>query len=462
MKLFLIICLIAIFPYSCIAGKWELLDKGAMGHGEVRYMFIECPTPCNCMVMTDRKDRMTTDCGKTWITTMHDTAIYRADTVYWGTYKYNATSMSYPDTNFCIITFAYGFYLITRNQGKTWEINQIDSLNLPFISDVSFCNNKFGGLVTEKKIFLTRDGGRHWESIDNIDQRVSYNLIFNKIFVLYSNTIFLTSLDWDIVRDINGKPFYEDTDSKGYFYRSYDWGKTWKKLRAIRWRMNDIIFFNKKEGFVAGGPKVNTHIYKDLIYYTSNGGESWDHIIDTINPYPSNPAGLKRIDFADRMNGVALGAWYKMYRTTNGGLSWLQDTSFNYKIDWQLSNISYPDTNDLYGIVSFQQAIYKYNKNISDVSERANDITVISLYPNPITSSSSLNIKIKFGTMSSLDFQIINSTGIIIDKKRYNYLNAGSHTIRYSPDANLPSGTYWIRMTINNKETIVKPVVIVK
>ena len=84
------------------------------------------------------------------------------------------------------------------------------------------------------------------------------------------------------------------------------------------------------------------------------------------------------------------------------------------------------------------------------------------IYPNPITNDKTFNININLKQNANVSIYLYNSLGIIAGNNYSKYLNGGFHTIRYAPDANLPSGTYWLRMTINNKETIVNPVVIMR
>jgi len=84
------------------------------------------------------------------------------------------------------------------------------------------------------------------------------------------------------------------------------------------------------------------------------------------------------------------------------------------------------------------------------------------IYPNPLTSDEIINININIKKNANVKIDLCNSLGLIVGKTYHNYFDVGSHTIQYTPEANLPSGTYWLRMIINNKETIVKPAVIVR
>lgn len=83
------------------------------------------------------------------------------------------------------------------------------------------------------------------------------------------------------------------------------------------------------------------------------------------------------------------------------------------------------------------------------------------IYPNPIVHNK-INIYINYKSNSYIKIDLINSLGILIDKLYSNYFVAGSNTLQYTPKPNLPNGTYWLRMTINNEEIIVKPVMIAR
>jgi len=106
--------------------------------------------------------------------------------------------------------------------------------------------------------------------------------------------------------------------------------------------------------------------------------------------------------------------------------------------------------------------IYKIKDKILNVKKIAKNNSTLSIYPNPIIYHSTFNLSINLENNSNIKIDLINSLGIKVGKTYSDYFDVGSHTIRYTPEANLSSGTYWLRMTINNKKQIIKPVVIVR
>ncbi len=87
-------------------------------------------------------------------------------------------------------------------------------------------------------------------------------------------------------------------------------------------------------------------------------------------------------------------------------------------------------------------------------------ITSLRIYPNPTYSSINLSVNLK--SRSKIEIDLINSWGSKIDRIFGGYQTDGCHTFRHAPEPDLPSGTYWIRATIDGEKQVAKPVVILK
>ncbi|ROL61971.1 hypothetical protein D9V86_03005, partial [Bacteroidetes/Chlorobi group bacterium ChocPot_Mid] len=289
------------------AGEWKLIDKDPFGITTVSVRSrIDCADTNNCIAVywynLDRlAERMTTDGGKTWFTTIIDTA---PSWEQWLTRKWhNPNGVQYPDTNLIIITCEDGTYWITRDRGKNWTINQFDTFGIK----ASFCDSKHGAIISWDYLYTTKDGGYNWEKIHYtyVDSTQHFGTYLS---VPEEQTIYIA---W-----------------APYFYRSYDWGKTWERL-PIPLMPTGILFLNRKDGFIVRGFPVNGSYksLRDIIYSTNDGGDSWQLRLDTINKFPAGAYGLRKVSFADEKNGVVIGSWGKMYRTSDGGITWIQDTS---------------------------------------------------------------------------------------------------------------------------------------
>ena len=111
---------------------------------------------------------------------------------------------------------------------------------------------------------------------------------------------------------------------------STDGGKTWQTYsempdKAIGWRFS-IEFTGPETGYVGGqfhrgraGPDTGK------IFKTTDGGRSWDLILNTLLPAPVN--GIFEVDFINKKEGLAFGKWEEnMLRTTDGGKTWIRDS----------------------------------------------------------------------------------------------------------------------------------------
>ncbi|MCF8266589.1 MAG: T9SS type A sorting domain-containing protein [Ignavibacteriales bacterium] len=122
------------------------------------------------------------------------------------------------------------------------------------------------------------------------------------------------------------------TESKGYavtrngdLYASEDArGNTWNYYSSTgRNNAGAMTFINENTGFVL---KENHHIVK-----TTDGGVSWQTVLDPVNPGSRNLVG--GISFGDPNNGYA---WfsqndygeYHVYKTTDAGETWSETASF--------------------------------------------------------------------------------------------------------------------------------------
>jgi photosystem II stability/assembly factor-like uncharacterized protein len=257
------------------------------------------------------------------------------------------------------------------DDGSNWEKMKFDikMINV-FISDdynISMFSEDFGALSFRFNVFLTMN---NWSTFKSI----SINLPDSVKPSSFSDVI----CPGDGVILILG---YKNSLNE-YIIKSTDYGETWIAYQPIKPRAYKIFFLDENYGFAVGGRyKVNTNIYKDLIYHTSDGGQSWETQLDTIEYYPD---GLKRIYFYDKNHGVAIGNWHKMWRTSNGGKSWYKDSSFNSGITADyFSDIVMLGPNEMIGLTE-DGSIYKYSEKLSiDENKLKSHPEKITISPNP-------------------------------------------------------------------------------
>lgn len=87
--------------------------------------------------------------------------------------------------------------------------------------------------------------------------------------------------------------------------------------------IHDVVFVNNRLGWAA----ANDYIYiKTYILKTTNGGTNWNSSI-----FPDSNKVFQTIYFIDSLNGFVGGFNSEMYKTTDGGVSWIKpsiDTGF--------------------------------------------------------------------------------------------------------------------------------------
>jgi hypothetical protein len=227
-------------------------------------------------------------------------------------------------------------------------------------------------------------------------------------------------------------------------FRTKDWGETWDSV-PVPYYFPAMYFFNRNEGFGVGCPKVNTNIYKDILYFTSNGGETWEKRIDSIIQYPSNPRGLTRIEFSDRFNGIALGPWYKMYKTVDGGLSWWQDLSnwnnnkYQGGLIGEITDFTFRTRDEILAISFTDGDIYRMKLLFIDVDDKQKENDFF-IYPNPVNAN--ISISSNNNNFSKTKIIIYNLLGIKQKEIEYE-LVLGENSITFDV-SDLSSGVYFV------------------
>ena len=116
---------------------------------------------------------------------------------------------------------------------------------------------------------------------------------------------------------------YDTNMRQTYLYRTDDKGLTWTRSQALP-PFESISFTSPLEAWSAGGVRTGSgDRMRDVIARSTDGGMTWTVVVDST--LPGMPLGLVAIDFADDMNGVAVGRGGKIVRTSDGGVTWTQE-----------------------------------------------------------------------------------------------------------------------------------------
>jgi len=146
--------------------KWILTDSIQNQKGEPDYLSIACADSNNCNALGNWTSnrvycRFTTNGGKSWRS-------YLPDTSKVASYNDNATCISYPDTNLCVVGCDYNYILRSTDKCLTWELLFFPELNK--IRQIKMLNAQFGVLITSPdylidscQFFITNDSVKTWK-----------------------------------------------------------------------------------------------------------------------------------------------------------------------------------------------------------------------------------------------------------------------------------------------------------
>lgn len=208
-----------------------------------------------------------------------------------------------------------------------------------------------GGSVEVSIVKVTTDGGTTWHYFSpGEDYRFTHVSMFDDrggvavarhrgdgpdlLFHTYNG-----GFDWDPIsfpegvryaRDIHvlgqaewGMRAYDTVSRSDYFYRTDDAGETWNRSPESLPSIRRLRFVTPAIAW--GVARMSTgvgHTQRDVIRKSVDGGMTWHTVLDTVLDFRF---GLADIDFADADNGIAVGPYAKILRTTDGGETWVQE-----------------------------------------------------------------------------------------------------------------------------------------
>jgi photosystem II stability/assembly factor-like uncharacterized protein len=224
---------------------------------------------------------------------------------------------------------------ITKDGGKSWKA--ISNAEYDSYSDGSFVTEKVGYLAhwpssytNNNNYFKTVDGGENWlEHSTNIEGDYPFIKFFNEQKGVMIGEAVLRTEDggktWTkfphemgYYNQIRGIEFVSEntwfigTYSDGFIYRTTDGGKSLVKISQIPGPLISMDFASAQIGF------VGTLFGK--IYRTTDGGITWKVVYDDYNG--ENYTGIFSIHFVNNQIGYAAGTKGAILKTEDGGSTW--------------------------------------------------------------------------------------------------------------------------------------------
>lgn len=359
------------------------------------------------------------------------------------------------------------FILRTNDAGTTWDSIPLNTPSDTFqLSEVFFLdkdNGFIGGRKNNKQVLMkTTDNGNTW--IDITPNLSSGNFIASVNFTDAQNgfatdgtnfyktinggTVWITETLSFNIRDLsfvnmsNGFASGTDLFGNGVVMKTSDGGQSWNTLLSI---YDPFLFVNSfgKLDFVNPDICFTSLENTNKIYRTKDGGNSWDTIVvDSV-------WGIQDFDFASADSGHILSSMGQIFRTDDGGQSW----TLEYATNWNfygggiiINSFSFIENTGY--TAATNGLIKKYTANVSTGIKEEKSNSSLSIYPNPFSTSATLEIKnVEFG-MKNVELRIYDLLGR--DLNGFVIRNSDSFIISRN---NLPNGIYFYK--VRNKKEII-------
>ncbi len=262
-----------------------------------------------------------------------------------------------PGTNNLAAVAYNGVFMSSADQGVSWQVWQDESNLGATFEDVFFTDSLTGYIAARDfpygLVYKTTDGGSTWTNVlnyinpDSVSPSQFQHIHFRSDQVGYvtgAADLLLKTTDagnsWfsDSITPITSYtlgPLYFLNDSVGHMVGSFgtlitaDGGSTWTITDSLV-RGDDIFFISDNIGYIVGD---NYDIYK-----TSNGGISWvtqDSLLGQANIYGSG--SYNSVYFFNADTGIICGS-YERLKTVNGGLTWVNQNQNSY---WMQNGVAF-------------------------------------------------------------------------------------------------------------------------
>jgi len=349
----------------------------------------------------------TTNGGSTWITQMSGIIGRSLSGVYF-TDANNGTAVGGIDNN------NNSGILRTTNGGETWGLQF--SQNSVGLSDVCFTSPSNGVVVGQDYggtgiILSTSDGGTNWNE-------------------------YVTNLQCDLfavsfVDDLTGWA----VGGSGVILKTIDGGNTWfRQLYQYIGTLLDVSFINESTGIVVG----SGYDGGGIVYKTTNGGSDWFNVsTDSLPP-------LRSVHFENENIAWVVGG-YNIFKTTNGGLNWIKLVSGSSQ--W-LQSVRFIDSETGWVVGDHGKILKTTNGGVSFVEEEEMEEIPTSYflsnnYPNPFNPTTKIQYSIP--QTSNVVIKVYDILGSEIETLVNEEKPTGSYEITWYAE-NLPSGVYFYQL----------------
>ena len=323
---------------------------------------------------------------------------------------------------------------------KTGYLNQIDFVN----SGIAYCVGEEG------LILKSGNSGNNWALLNSGMTGGIYSLCF-----LNENTGWVCGDSGKILKTTNGGDnfFFLNSGSQKYIsgvsftdentgwyasgekkiFKTTDGGESWwvPHSNVFNSGVGNVQFVNANTGI--------GFTFDNKILLSSNGGIDWNEV--------SIPSGnyLNNIFASDWQNFWAVGDFGFIFRSTNGGQNWFQETNNNF--DGRLFGIHLTDNNNGW-IAGTGGMIVKYTNQISNIvtNNNLNELKSYNLnqnYPNPFNPKTIINYQCSmFNDVSLKVYDVLgHEVAVLVNEKQ----SPGTYQVEFD-GSNFASGVYFYQL----------------
>lgn len=438
--------------------EWKSIDTLKLNKYEINYVKIDCYDKNNCMAVANAAfiapiNRITTDGGIHWVTTLKDTQIIDNET---GEFyqPYSAVDLVYTE-NTSIIFCGGGIYW--RNTKDGWIKDTVDKKLLNSMQG-KFANDSVGyAFYPSVRQFKTLNSGKNWNKIE-ISLKDHDTLPFNEIrnFLCLDETKIIALAMYHHVDTTNWKSLGVDH----FILKSIDGGDSWDITPENNLILSgNLDFLNENIGATVGKEYVGQKT-KSVLTLTTDGGYTWEKKIDTLVKWSD---GLTGVEFVSDSVGFAWGWYLQVWRTTDAGESWhLIRTEEQAALKWNHTNsFDFVDEHTVYAVEKSWGIIFKGTISPMGILsfEPYYIPDLIHSYPNPISSGETLTLKIESPQTSEVSIEMYNSLGKRCGNTFETKLIKGINHIEYN-STNLSSGSYYIMLIYPDGEIFDEQIIV--
>ncbi len=386
----------------------------------------------------------------------------------------------------------------TIDGGNTWTVGTVGTdTNFQF-SNIRAVNGDTAWVAMQNAslgtgaIFKTTDGGVTWP-------QQGAGSIFNTAGTSFVNIVYFWDADTGMAMGDPVGGFFE-------IYTTVDGGATWTRTPSA-----DIPNPLPTLGGGEYGIQRNYNVFGNTIWFNTDRGRVFKSVDKGLHWTVSTVATTSilsttrsmNIRFLDNLNGLAqiitnsTGAIYRVYRTTDGGASWvlqaitgkfftsdfghIPGTSMymscgdgnSYSTDLGLSWVTV-DTTQYYACLGsydidntwagnydtldinfvMQGGVFKFDPGILNVKNEVNLKAEVVAYPNPSTGI--VNVNFKVGNTTDVRALVVNMMGEEVYSEKFTAVSQFRHTFDFS---RLSKGVYFINLEYGSNRSTEKLVI---